>query len=309
MSDDLNWALAQIAWPEYPEPHTPHGEYRDCTQATDLTLIRAAGLAVDLFVAGVNTAAERERFEDAEGLPESQQEQGLVGYGLCDVASLALYGVATHDATEGQLPGLLAEVGLVVGLPGQGAGLPSGITVRHSVAFVPIGGGQVRVLDPARNWIGTMTVDAVIAWHNRLPTDIRYVRRDEFAPAPYEARIAMQKVSIKPVRIVDSRTGLGTTGGYLRPRVARKIQVAGVLGIPAEAVSVVGNLTMVSPDAPGFAVIQPVAGVLKTSTVNFPMHDTRANAFDIGLAPDGSLVVYATAPAHFLIDITGYFLP
>ena len=50
-----------------------------------------------------------------------------------------------------------------------------------------------------------------------------------------------------------------------------------------------------------------------SSTVNFPLGDTRANNLTVPLAPNGKLAAVYKAQAgkttHLIVDITGYFLP
>ena len=177
--------MALTVWSEQGE-----AKWRDCTQASVLMTLVYGGAKIP----NVNTSAERERFEDAEGLPESQQEQGLVGYFLCDVASEKLYGVRAHAAAETELPALLATPGIAIALTGNGAGLPGvsgypgGFQGNHSVCFVPIGAGKVNVYDPlAPMWYDPVTaqVSTILAWHQRLTygQDIRYTRLDEFKEA------------------------------------------------------------------------------------------------------------------------------
>jgi hypothetical protein len=51
-------------------------------------------------------------------------------------------------------------------------------------------------------------------------------------------------VSIDPVRLLDSRTGNGVTSRF-KANVARSFQVTGRAGIPANALAITGNLTVV----------------------------------------------------------------
>lgn len=182
----LNWSEQTERW------------WRDCTQRSYLMLLIFGGLDHAKFVLGIYTGAEGERFEDAEGLPETStstsaeaaEERGLYSYRLADVASRALFGVVAHDASEAELPVLLNTIGVAIALPGQGVGLPapssypSGYFLGHSVTVVPIGNGQVVVMNPldGMKFEGSLAnVSDVLAWHRRLPNDIRYVRRDEFS--------------------------------------------------------------------------------------------------------------------------------
>ncbi len=96
-------------------------------------------------------------------------------------------------------------------------------------------------------------------------------------------------------------------------RVARTVQVAGVAGIPAGAIAVTGNLTVVKPASAGYIAVTSVAtNAPKTSTLNFPAHDIRANALTAALGGGKLSFTYAGSPgssAEIIFDVTGYFLP
>ena len=82
---------------------------------------------------------------------------------------------------------------------------------------------------------------------------------------------------IAPVRVLDSRVNLGTTGPFTA-NVPKTIQIAGKLGIPSNAVAITGNLTVTGQRQAGYALDRavPVANPA-TSTINFPLGDNRAN--------------------------------
>jgi len=112
-----------------------------------ITILIFGGLDHAKFRLGIYTGAEGERFEDAEGLPESStstsaeaaQERGLYSYHLADVASRTLFGVAAHDATEAELPGLMATVGVAIALPAGYAAFVhprSGLAARHGITVL-----------------------------------------------------------------------------------------------------------------------------------------------------------------------------
>ena len=114
-----------------------------------------------------------------------------------------------------------------------------------------------------------------------------------------------------PVRVKDTRSGSPLTGGG-----TLNVQVAGVGGVPVDAIGVVGNLTAVTPNYTGFLTIFPTGGTnpaltaTPTSQVNF-VNGTIAtpNAFICGLG-SGQVSVFANGPSsvhvHVLVDITGY---
>ena len=118
--------------------------------------------------------------------------------------------------------------------------------------------------------------------------------------------------SVRPVRVLDTRYGIGGPVGPLTVGKARRFVVAGKSGIPANAIGVTGNLTVTGATATGFVQIgATTTGV--TSTINLKKGDNRANGVTLGLAPDGSLSLLlgsstASASVHAVFDLTGYFL-
>jgi hypothetical protein len=122
-------------------------------------------------------------------------------------------------------------------------------------------------------------------------------------------------VPIEPTRFVDSRINLPFSGPIATGSPV-SIQMAGRGGIPLEADGISGNLTVTGQTGVGYMTVAPHfdPGEIPTySTINFPKGDVRANGFDINLWPDGSVGVelepYAGTKTHFVIDVTGYFVP
>ena len=118
--------------------------------------------------------------------------------------------------------------------------------------------------------------------------------------------------AIKPVRVVDSRSGVGVPAGFVA-NTPRSFQVAGIDTIPANAVAITGNLTVTGQTAGGYVSLtsRPTA-TPGTSTLNMPVGDTRANNVTIPLSGTGRLsAVYkagAGKSAQLLLDVTGYFV-
>ena len=132
---------------------------------------------------------------------------------------------------------------------------------------------------------------------------------------------------ISPRRVLDSRpTGSGHTNiglaGKFTAGTVRTFTVAGAkyvsggsaLAVPANAVAVTGNLTVVGETAAGVIDLGPtVTATGSTTTINFVMGDTRANNVTVGLGSGGTLeAVYrsstAGATTDLIFDVTGYFL-
>jgi hypothetical protein len=124
--------------------------------------------------------------------------------------------------------------------------------------------------------------------------------------------IGSSYVPITPLRIVDSRSNLGVTGIF-SASVPKTFDVAGEGTIPADAIAVTGNVTVVNQTAAGFVAITPTATATPpSSTINFPLGDIRANNFTASLDQFGDLAAVYKAVAgkktHVIVDITGYFL-
>ena len=119
-------------------------------------------------------------------------------------------------------------------------------------------------------------------------------------------------VPIDPVRVLDSRSGVGLSGKF-NANTARTVDVAGRLGIPADAVAITGNLTIVNQTSAGYVAITPDPdNNPPTSSLNFPLGDVRGNNVTSPLSASGAAsIVYKAATgnkADVVLDVTGYFL-
>ena len=118
--------------------------------------------------------------------------------------------------------------------------------------------------------------------------------------------------SLAPVRVLDTRTGVGLTGAF-KAGQARSIPIAGAAGgVPAGAIAVTGNLTVTGATLGGYVRLGSTVGGT-ASTINFKAGDDRANGITLGLASDGSLSgVYSTSSGKgtvgLVLDLTGYFV-
>jgi PKD repeat protein len=119
-------------------------------------------------------------------------------------------------------------------------------------------------------------------------------------------------VPLTPSRLLDTRVGNGLSGPYAAG-APRNFQVSGRGGVTASAVAVTGNLTVTGQTNGGFAYLGPTAqSAPSTSTLNFPMGDTRANGAAMALGGGGILsATYAAGwgTTHLIWDVTGYFRP
>ena len=119
-------------------------------------------------------------------------------------------------------------------------------------------------------------------------------------------------VPLTPARLLDTRVGNGLSGPFTA-NTPRTFQVSGRGGVPANATGVTGNFTVTNQTAAGAAFLGPNSTATPaTSTLNFPLGDTRANGVTLALGAGGTLsatYIAASGSTDFIFDVTGYFVP
>lgn len=116
--------------------------------------------------------------------------------------------------------------------------------------------------------------------------------------------------AIDPARAYDSRL----TGGPLASGQSRQVNVTGggVVPIPADAVAVAYNLTVVNTVGTGFLAVAPGGQPMPaTSTINWAAPgQILANGFNVGITAN-TIGVFAGGggSTQFIVDIVGYFTP
>jgi glucose/arabinose dehydrogenase/PKD repeat protein len=110
-------------------------------------------------------------------------------------------------------------------------------------------------------------------------------------------------------RIFDTRAA---NAPRLQAGLPRTIDVLGAGAIADDALAVATNVTVVGQTAAGYLAVTTVATTSPTtSTINFPLGDTRANNTLNALDTGGRLWAIYKAPAgsrtHFIVDLVGFF--
>ncbi len=156
---------------------------------------------------------------------------------------------------------------------------------------------QVGVNTTARSVNWSFTVDPAAATGIMPPTD---------PPPAAEATADPSGVTlITPVRVVDTRSNLGTT--KLVAGGTREIQITGRLGIPSEATAVLANVTVADPGTAGYLTLWNCsANMPEVSTLNFKANEVVPNSATLPLSASGKLCVYSPSNAHLILDVTGY---
>jgi hypothetical protein len=114
-----------------------------------------------------------------------------------------------------------------------------------------------------------------------------------------------------PCRAVDTRNANGPYGGpALAAQSIRAFALGGQCGVPAGAVAVSANVTIVTPSSDGYLTAYPGTGAPpQTSLIDYSTGRVLANSAVLPLlAGQGSFQLNQPAgTAHLLVDVNGYF--
>ena len=115
-------------------------------------------------------------------------------------------------------------------------------------------------------------------------------------------------VAMTPVRVVDSRSGVGATKGRVPSGGTVRIPVLGRGDVPAAGVKAVS--VTVTPIAPlGTTDVTAYAtGTARTSlpTLTVTSGRTRVNAAIVPVGADGSITVHSSVASYLVVDVQGY---
>lgn len=225
---------------------------------------------------------------------------GWTGGGGLPVIALMPEGFSTASGTMSGPSGALETCVLH---PGNTTGVAQQILARdHGVVVMarhPLDPGvhTVNVTTSARQVSWSFTVDPSVADAplTPVPTTRSIGPRSGFTP-------------LAPVRLVDTRSGLG--GTRLSPGTSLVVQVAGQAGAPRNTTAVSVNLTATNAAGSGYVTLHPCSGAApQVSTVNFVAGATVPNAAFVPLSSKGSLCITASTAVDVLLDVNGAFSP
>jgi len=114
--------------------------------------------------------------------------------------------------------------------------------------------------------------------------------------------------AVDPIRVVDSRTGLGTTKQPFGPGETRNVQVAGVGGVPANATAVMLNVTAADPDSWGWLTVWPAGGKQpNSSNLNWINGKIVPNMVMVAVGANGQISIYNDlGRTDVLVDVFAY---
>ena len=99
------------------------------------------------------------------------------------------------------------------------------------------------------------------------------------------------------------------SGARLATAGTRSVQVAGVAGVPPEALAVVLNVAAYQPAKGGYLIVYPAgAGRPSVRTVNYVVGQVAENVTTVKVGTGGKVSVYSSYTTHAMLDIAGYYI-
>ncbi|MGD9701338.1 MAG: hypothetical protein AB7Q42_14730 [Acidimicrobiia bacterium] len=130
-------------------------------------------------------------------------------------------------------------------------------------------------------------------------------------------RDGVKFIAHDPARLLETRVGPGLTTADgqtngIGPLVAGSItelQVAGRVGVPADASTAALNVTVADARGPGFISVFPCGSPQPNSAnLNYRTGSTVANAVITKLGDGGKVCLFALADTDLVVDIGGYYV-
>jgi hypothetical protein len=123
------------------------------------------------------------------------------------------------------------------------------------------------------------------------------------ADGAYSPTGTQQYGELAPARLLDTRGGAAPAAGSVT-----ELLVAGEHGIPANADSVVLNVTVDAPGADGFVTAYPCGAERPlASNVNYVVGQTVPNSVTVAVGDGGKVCLYTMQAAHLVVDVSGAY--
>ena len=169
------------------------------------------------------------------------------------------------------------------------------VSVIPRSTLVP-GTYTVNVTTQARNVTWSFTVD------NTADTGVQP------SPVTSASGNASGVQSVAPFRFADSRISQRIT--RLTQGIPKRIRLGGIAGLPTDITAVNANLTVVTPEGPGYLTAYDCSTQPPTaSALNFQQNEVVGNAGIFPLNSSGELCVLSPVTTQLVIDVYGYARP
>ena len=124
----------------------------------------------------------------------------------------------------------------------------------------------------------------------------------------YSTSAAGRYTPVSPVRLMDSRAGIGTPARLIAGQVV-ELPVAGVAGVPTNASVVALNVTGILPTVDAYITAFPCGSMPSTSSLNPAAGRVTPNLVMAQVSPAGTVCFFANTDIDLVVDVVGYVSP
>jgi hypothetical protein len=138
------------------------------------------------------------------------------------------------------------------------------------------------------------------------------------ASVSQKVTVGQQYVALAPIRVLDTRSGLGAPKHALAAGTSMDLTVGRTDTddiwrptsdyVPLGATAVVLEVTVVNPAKAGYLTVYPHGGrVPNASTANYAAHQAVSNLVTVPLSADGKVSIASSAGTDVVADVQGYY--
>jgi hypothetical protein len=121
----------------------------------------------------------------------------------------------------------------------------------------------------------------------------------------YSATANGRYMPVSPVRLLDSREGVGTAARLTVGQVV-ELPVVGAAGVPTNASAVALNVTGILPTSNAFITAFPCGTMPPTSSLNPAAGKVTPNLVLAQVSPNGTVCFFANTDIDMVVDVVGY---
>ena len=124
----------------------------------------------------------------------------------------------------------------------------------------------------------------------------------------YSASAAGRYMPVSPVRLMDSRDGVGTPARLAAGQIV-ELPVVGVAGVPTNSSVVALNVTGILPTFDAYITAFPCGAMPPTSSLNPGAGQVTPNLVMAQVSPAGTVCFFANTDIDLVVDVVGYVSP
>ncbi|MEP7203742.1 MAG: CAP domain-containing protein [Ilumatobacteraceae bacterium] len=121
----------------------------------------------------------------------------------------------------------------------------------------------------------------------------------------YSTSASGRYMPVSPVRLMDSRSGIGTPARFAASQVV-ELSVVGVVNIPTNATAVALNVTGILPNVNAFITVFPCGELPPTSSLNPAAGKVTPNLVIAPVSSTGTVCFFANTGIDLAVDVVGY---